>query len=88
MHRGLSHQSTVLAFGDGVGNHVRMVNLRRVERDQLLLMPRSLSDWLPPDHLAWFIVDVVSELDRTGFYRTLRDEGMESEARNGQRQRS
>jgi transposase len=52
-----------------------MVNLRTVERDQLLLMPPSLSDWLPTDHLAWFIVDVVAELDLSGFYRSLRDDG-------------
>jgi len=49
--------------------------LRTVERDQLLLMPPSLSDWLPPDHLAWFIVDVVAELDLSGFYRSLRTDG-------------
>ncbi len=52
-----------------------MVNLRTVERDQLLLMPPSLSDWLPSDHLAWFIVDVVAELDLSGFYRSLRNDG-------------
>ncbi|MCH7669140.1 MAG: transposase [Acidobacteria bacterium] len=52
-----------------------MVNLRTVERDQLLLMPPSLSDWLPSDHLAWFIVDVVAELDLSGFYWSLRIDG-------------
>jgi transposase len=65
----------VLAFCGGFGDHVRMVNVRAVERDQLLLMPPSLSDWLPPDHLAWFIVDVVAELDLGGFYRSLRADG-------------
>ncbi|NOX21803.1 MAG: transposase [Actinobacteria bacterium] len=50
-----------------------MVNLRTVERDQLLLM--SSSDWLPPDHLAWFIVDVAAELDLSGFYPSLRTDG-------------
>jgi transposase len=52
-----------------------MVNLRTVDRDQLLLMPPSLSDWLPRDHLAWFIVDVVAELDLSGFYQSLRSDG-------------
>ena len=51
-----------------------MVNFRAVERDQLLLMPPSLSDWLPSDHLAWFIVDVVAELNMSGFYRSLRSD--------------
>ena len=52
-----------------------MPNVRRVERDQLWLMPPSLSDWLPGDHLAWFIVDVVAALDLSGFYRSLRADG-------------
>ncbi len=38
-------------------------------------MPPSLSDWLPEGHLAWFIVDVVAELDLAGFYRSLRADG-------------
>jgi len=65
----------VLALWGGFGDDARMVNVRRVERDQLLLMPPSLSDWLPLDHLAWFIVDVVAELDLSGFYRSLRTDG-------------
>jgi transposase len=65
----------VLAFCGGLVDHGRMVNVRTVERDQLLLMPPSLSDWLPPEHLAWLIVDVVAELDLSGFYRLLRADG-------------
>jgi transposase len=65
----------VLAFGFGFDNDARMPNVRRVERDQQWLMPPSLSDWLPSDHLAWFIVDVVAELDLAGFYRSLRADG-------------
>ena len=73
--RGLSHEWGVLAFGGGFGDDERMVNVRRVERDQLLLMPPSLSDWLPADHLAWFVIDVVAELEMAGFYRSLRADG-------------
>tara|TARA_B100000315_G_scaffold225197_1_gene231267 strand:+ start:63 stop:287 length:225 start_codon:yes stop_codon:yes gene_type:complete len=65
----------VLAFWCAARDNGIMVNLRTVERDQLLLMPPSLSDWLPSDHLAWFIVDVVAELDLSGFYRSLRNDG-------------
>ena len=73
---GLSHESVgVLAFWCAARDNGVMVNLRTVERDQLLLMPPSLSDWLPPDHLAWFIVDVVAELDLSSFYRSLRVDG-------------
>lgn len=50
-------------------------NLRGVDRDQQWLMPPSLSDWLPEDHLAWFVLDVVAELDLTGFYADFRDDG-------------
>ena len=32
-------------------------------QDQAYLLPPSLRDWLPEDHLAWFILDVVSQLD-------------------------
>jgi len=28
--------------------------------DQMFLMPPSLRDWLPEDHLAYFISDVVT----------------------------
>ena len=31
--------------------------------DQGLLLPPSLREWLPEDHLAWFIQDAVSSLD-------------------------
>jgi transposase len=50
-------------------------NLREADRDQLWLMPPSLADWLPEDHLAWFVLDVVAELDLNGFYANLREDG-------------
>ena len=31
--------------------------------DQVLLFPPSPSDWLPEDHLAWFIQETVGQLD-------------------------
>jgi transposase len=31
--------------------------------DQMLLLPPSLQDWLPEDHLAYFVSDVVDNLD-------------------------
>ena len=31
--------------------------------DQQLLLPAALQEWLPPDHLAYFISDVVGQLD-------------------------
>jgi len=36
--------------------------------NQSLLLPPSLHDWLPEDHLARFLVDVVSQLDLSAIY--------------------
>ena len=36
---------------------------RPYEPDQLVLMPVVLQEWLPADHLAYFISDVVDQLD-------------------------
>jgi transposase len=36
---------------------------RPYEPDQMLLLPPSLADWVPEDHLARFVRDVVDQLD-------------------------
>ncbi len=36
---------------------------RPYQPDQMLLMPVALQEWLPSDHLAYFISDVVDQLD-------------------------
>lgn len=51
------------------------VNVRPTDRDQQFLMPPSVADWLPEDHLAWFIIDVVAELDIAEFYAAYREDG-------------
>ena len=38
-------------------------------------MPPSVIDWLPEEHLAWFVLDVVAELDLTAFYSEFRVDG-------------
>ena len=43
---------------------------RPYERDQLLLLPPSLEEWLPEDHLAYFLADVVAELNLTAILTT------------------
>jgi transposase len=50
-------------------------NFLPCERDQQLLMPTDLREWLPADHLAWFVLDTVEELDLEPFYRAYRDDG-------------
>lgn len=37
-------------------------------RDQPYLLPPSITDWLPEDHLVWFVVDVVSVVDLSSFH--------------------
>ena len=51
------------------------VNLRSGDVDQLMLMPPSVRDWLPEDHLAFFVLDAVAELDLAGFYAAHRADG-------------
>jgi transposase len=50
-------------------------NFLRAERDQPFLLPPDLRDWLPAGHLAWFILDVVDQLDLAPFYQAHRDDG-------------
>jgi transposase/plasmid maintenance system antidote protein VapI len=50
-------------------------NFAAVDREQLLLMPPSVADWLPEDHLAWFVLDVVAELDLAEFLKSYRADG-------------
>src|SRR4051812_26369971 len=45
------------------------------DREQELLLPPSLREWLPEDHLAWFVIDAVGELDLTAFYAVYRRDG-------------
>ncbi len=51
------------------------INLREADRDQLFLLRPSVADWLPENHLAFFVLDVVSELDLAAFYVEYREDG-------------
>jgi transposase len=50
-------------------------NFLPCDRDQELLLPPSLREWLPEDHLAWFVLDAVDEIDLSAFYRVYRNDG-------------
>jgi transposase len=50
-------------------------NFVACDREQELLLPPSLRDWLPECHLAWFVIDAVDALDLTAFYGDYRVDG-------------
>jgi len=47
-------------------------NFVECERGQLLLMPPSLTEWLPDDHLVWTILGAVEQMDLDRFYEGYR----------------
>jgi transposase len=50
-------------------------NFLSCDRDQALLLPPDLRDWLDEDHLAWFVIEAVEELDLEPFYASYRADG-------------
>src|SRR6266540_4234491 len=50
-------------------------NFLRGDRDQPFLLPPDPRDWLPADHLAWFVRDVVDQLDLAPFLGAYRADG-------------
>ncbi|SEO05935.1 hypothetical protein SAMN05216281_1291, partial [Cryobacterium luteum] len=44
------------------------LNYRPVDRDQSFLIPPDMRDWLPTNHLAWFLIDVVKQLDTSALH--------------------
>ena len=50
-------------------------NFVACDREQELLLPPSLREWLPEGHLAWFVIDAVAAFDLSGFYAAYRVDG-------------
>ena len=48
---------------------------RYVHRDQGCLLPADVRSWLPPDHLAWQVIEVTGQLDLAGFAAAYRADG-------------
>ena len=59
---------------DGVGS-ATAYNFLPCDRDQGFLLPPDVRDWLPADHLAWFVLDVVDQLDLGPFLKAYRADG-------------
>jgi transposase len=50
-------------------------NYLACDRDQPLLLPPDLRDWLDEDHLAWFVIEAIEELDLEPFHASYRPDG-------------
>lgn len=50
-------------------------NFVACDREQQYLMPPSLTDWLPEDHLAWFVLDALEQMELSGLYAAYRNDG-------------
>ena len=55
-------------------------NYRTYEPDQALLFPPSVRDWLPEEHLAFFISDTIDALDVSAFDERYGDAGPGNQA--------
>lgn len=52
-----------------------MKRFKGADREQRMLMPYDLGDWLPQHHLARFVVDVVDKLDMSEVYNQYKGVG-------------
>src|SRR3954469_11104945 len=50
-------------------------NFIACDREQPFLLPPDVRDWLPEDHLAWFVIDAVGVMDTAAFYAAYRQDG-------------
>jgi transposase len=55
-------------------------NFLPCDRNQAYLLPPSLTDWLSQNHLAWFVLDAVEQMDLQPFYRKYRTDGVGNSA--------
>lgn len=50
-------------------------NFIACDREQELLLPPSLREWLPPDHFVWFVLDAVQTMELAAFFGVYRQDG-------------
>lgn len=50
-------------------------NFFEYDRNQQYLMPPSLKEWVPEGDLAWFVLDVVKQIELGEFYKRYRADG-------------
>src|SRR3954453_3359705 len=50
-------------------------NFLACDRGQAFLLPPDVREWLPEEHLAWFVIDAVRVIDTSRFYAAYREDG-------------
>jgi transposase len=50
-------------------------NFLACDREQSFLLPPDVREWLPEDHLAWFVIDAVAVMEMSAFYGAYREDG-------------
>jgi hypothetical protein len=51
------------------------LNFIECDREQAFLLPPSLLEWLPEEHLAWTVLGAVDEMDLDAIYGVYRQDG-------------
>lgn len=49
---------------------------RAVDRDQEFLLPPDMREWLPEDHVVWFLIEAIEQMDTTVFHHASRRGGV------------
>ena len=55
-------------------------NYTEYNRAQTYLLPPNMKDWLPGDHLVWFVIDAVEQMDLGAFDAAYRSDGKGQQA--------
>jgi hypothetical protein len=42
-------------------------NFIESRREQVFLLPPDVREWLPADHLAWFVIDAAADMELSAF---------------------
>ncbi len=45
------------------------------DRNQQYLLPQNMLDWLPEDDLAYFVIEMVDQMDLSAFHAAYRQDG-------------
>ena len=77
---GANHKGALVTIVEHYKDYEMAENFLPCDRNQSYLLPPSLIDWLPQDHLAWFVLDAVEQIDLTQFYKKYGIDGVGNSA--------